>query len=225
MLTSKKAFKWFIFGLMIVFLFPTLLVPNKSQAFQCPRGYILVNGKCQPVQIPPNAELDFTGHGWVCMRGFQLLHSKCVPVVVPENAELDFTGHGWVCKRGFRLFNGKCIPVELPENAELDFTGHAWVCKRGYHLSEGKCKPVVVPPNAEIDFTGHNWVCRPGFKKVHNQCIPMTSEELKQQLKFYEQIQKKRIYIHDKCDAAYKRCISECEDVSLCVNESETLTP
>ncbi len=173
---------------MITFLFLTLLSPNQSEAFQCPRGYHLVDGKCQPVQVPPNAELDFTGHGWVC-------------------------------KRGFRLFNSKCVPVVVPENAELDFTGHGWVCKRGYYLSGGKCKPVVIPPNAELDFTGHNWVCRPGFKRVRNRCIQMTSEELKQQQqqmrKIYEQIQRKRIYVHGRCDAAYKRCISECEDIYI----------
>lgn len=208
-------FKRFSFGLITTFLFLTLLGPNQSEAFQCPRGYHLMNGKCQPVQIPPNAELDFSGHGWVCKRGYYLSWGKCKPVVIPPNAELDFTGHSWVCKRGFRFFNGKCIPVEIPENAELNFTGHAWVCKRGYYLSEGKCKPVVVPPNAELYFTGHNWMCQPGFKRVRNQCIPMTSEEIKQQRKIYEQIQKKRIYVHDKCDAAYKRCISECEDVSI----------
>ncbi|MFC1859746.1 hypothetical protein ACFL9U_17210 [Thermodesulfobacteriota bacterium] len=209
----------FIFGLMTTFLFLTLLTTNKSEAFQCPRGYHFVNGKCQPVQIPPNAELDFTGHGWVCKHGFRLFKGKCVPVVVPENAELDFTGHGWVCKRGYYMTGEKCKPVVIPPNADLDFTGHSWVCKRGYYLSEGKCKLVVVPQNAEINFTGHNWVCRSGFKNVGNQCIPMTSGEIEKQQqqtkKIYEQIQRRRIYVSDKCDAAYKRCVSECEDVSI----------
>ena len=123
------------------------------------------------------------------------------------------------CPRGFQLVDGKCVPVVIPPNAELNVYGNGWKCKRGFQLVDGKCVPVVIPPNAELNVYGNDWVCRPGFKKTANQCIPMTPEEQKQQQeqmrKIIEQIKRRRVAVNDRCDAAYNRCVNECESVSI----------
>ncbi len=122
------------------------------------------------VNLPTNAELDYTGHGWVCRSGYYQAGAECQPVQLPANAELDFMGHGWVCRRGYYQAGSECRGVQLPENAELDFMGHDWVCRRGYYQAGAECQPVRLPANAELDFMGHGWVCRRGYYQAGAEC-------------------------------------------------------
>jgi hypothetical protein len=123
------------------------------------------------------------------------------------------------CPRGFYYSNGKCLPVQIPENAQLNVYGNGWDCKRGFYKLGDKCLPVQIPENAELSPLGNGWQCRQGFKKVESKCVPMTAQELKEQQEkmkqILQQIQKKRVYVQNKCDAAYNRCVRECEGVSI----------
>ena len=91
------------------------------------------------MQIPENAQLDYTGHGWECRRGFARSGNSCVAVDVPENAQLDYTGHSWECRRGYSRLGRGCQAVLVPENAELDYTGHNWQCITAYKRVEAGC--------------------------------------------------------------------------------------
>jgi hypothetical protein len=63
------------------------------------------------VQVPANAYLDGTGHGWKCERGFrQQQASSCEPLVVPASAYIAYSGNDWACVDGFRRQGEACIP-------------------------------------------------------------------------------------------------------------------
>lgn len=83
------------------------------------------------VDMPPNAELDYTGKRWQCIRGYFQAGNECRRVEIPENAELDYTGHRWQCRRGFSQVGNRCEVVRLPENAELD-------CRRGVRSMQAR---------------------------------------------------------------------------------------
>src|SRR6266436_1806348 len=84
-------------------------------------GYYRFANTCQPVRLPENASLDFTGHNWVCDSGYYRFGNTCQPVRLPENASFDFTGHNWVCNKGYYQVGKMCQRTAIPENASTDF--------------------------------------------------------------------------------------------------------
>jgi hypothetical protein len=63
-----------------------------------------------PVEVPANAYLDSTGHGWKCERGFRPQGATCEPLVVPASAYIVYSGNDWTCVDGFRRQGAACIP-------------------------------------------------------------------------------------------------------------------
>lgn len=123
------------------------------------------------LDVPANAQLDYTGKKWKCSRGYKKVGNGCEKVILPSNAELDYTGSRWKCSRGYSKSGSKCTPVSIPKNAELDYTGSRWKCSRGYYKSGNQCLSVSIPPNAELDYTGSRWKCQRGYMKSGNSCI------------------------------------------------------
>ena len=111
---------------------PNAVVPQPQSESACLTGYRRQGTECVAVEIPANATLDFTGHGWMCQRGFQRQGQGCVALSVPQNASLTGAGNTWVCNSGFRRQGPGCVAIVVPEHASLDKTGHAWACDYGY---------------------------------------------------------------------------------------------
>ncbi|WP_460931280.1 hypothetical protein [Shinella zoogloeoides] len=95
------------------------------------------------VQIPANARLDYTGHGWVCDAGFAQRGQECVGVNVPANAELDYTGHNWKCKYGFRRAGNTCETFRVPQNAQIDYTGNNFACVLNFKRVGEQCQAMT----------------------------------------------------------------------------------
>ena len=122
---------------------PVVTVPPKIEGRNliCPRGYKLSSQDCERIELPDNAQLDYTGKAWECKRGFRQVGPGCVQVILPENAQLDYTGKAWECKRGFiSVGTTQCAPVVVPENAQLDYAGRNWECKRGFARVGSACE-------------------------------------------------------------------------------------
>jgi len=136
----------------------------------CPWGYRVTDGQCQPVPVPKHAFLDSSGRYWECERGYQRTENRCMPVKVPAHAFLNYSGHDWECERGYRCVEDRCVEIQLPAHAYLDFTGNDWTCERGYQHLEGQCVPIKLPAHAHLDYFGHDWECHPGFERVDNTC-------------------------------------------------------
>ena len=47
--------------------------------WKCDRGFKRVEERCEVIQVPEHAYLDFTGHDWVCDRGFKREGNRCSP--------------------------------------------------------------------------------------------------------------------------------------------------
>jgi hypothetical protein len=45
-----------------------------------------VDQACEPVEIPPNAQLNMRGDGWVCTEGFKRSGQECTPMTPEEHA-------------------------------------------------------------------------------------------------------------------------------------------
>lgn len=143
---------------------------NYGYGWKCKRGFKQVGAKCDPLVLPENSEIDWSGNAWVCKKGFVQRGASCVAVEIPQNAKLDWSGHGWECERGFKQIGSNCEQVSLPPNAKLDWSGHGWECERGYTQTSAGCTMVNIPANAQLDWSGHSWKCNSGYKQIGNGC-------------------------------------------------------
>ena len=83
----------------------------------CNRGFINIGDKCIVVKVPANAQLNYSGDGWMCKRGFINKGDKCLAVYIPAHAELNALGDDWVCGDGFEKAGDHCEEItsaELP---------------------------------------------------------------------------------------------------------------
>lgn len=176
---------------MLVFISATLLSggvgaqeghPPVSLSFlpmlygQCPWGYRLTEGQCQPIETPAHAFLDSGGQSWECERGYRRSKNRCLPVEVPTHAFLNLSGHDWECERGYERTENQCVEVNVPVHAYLDYFGDNWVCERGYKPVENQCIPIELPTYAHLDFTGNDWECDRGFERANDTCQPAWSQ-------------------------------------------------
>ncbi|MBK7135425.1 MAG: hypothetical protein IPH73_04105 [Rhodocyclales bacterium] len=115
------------------------VLPSVSQPLEVPSKQVNPATRSR-YSIPENAEVDYSGHGWMCRQGFRQVGGQCDPVLIPDNAMLDYSGHGWMCKKGFRQVGGQCDPVLIPDNAMLDYSGHGWMCKKGFRQVGGQLR-------------------------------------------------------------------------------------
>lgn len=142
----------------------------------CDPGYRERNGKCRPVEVPPNAYATNKsyGRGWECNRGYQLSGGACVRIEVPPNAYLDMTsGRRWRCERGYRVRAQECVAIAVPEHGYLSGNSYdsGWKCNRGYRAVDGDCVALQLPENAHIDYSGNDWTCNPPYRRRGDGCV------------------------------------------------------
>ena len=68
--------------------------------WKCDRGFKRVDDRCQEIQLPEHAFLEYQGNRWQCKRGYKRVNDRCQRVQVPEHAFLYATGNRWMCERG-----------------------------------------------------------------------------------------------------------------------------
>ena len=78
--------------------------------WKCDRGFKRVADRCEEIQVPEHAFLNYTGNDWSCERGYKRADGECRSLEVPELADLDFNGNDWVCDRGFKREGNRCSP-------------------------------------------------------------------------------------------------------------------
>ncbi len=78
--------------------------------WKCDRGFKRVTERCEEIQVPEHAFLEYTGNRWKCERGYKRVDDQCQGVQVPEHGFLNTWGDGWECERGFRHSGNRCAP-------------------------------------------------------------------------------------------------------------------
>ncbi len=80
--------------------------------WKCERGFKRVDDRCQELQLPGHAFLEYTGNRWMCERerGYKRVKEQCQVVQVLEHAFLESSGNRWMCDRGFKRVEDRCAP-------------------------------------------------------------------------------------------------------------------
>jgi len=73
-----------------------------------------------PIEVPPNAQLNSRGDGWICTYGFTRVGKACTQISVPRNAVLGPYGDVWVCLPGYVTYRGICLPEEGADRESLE---------------------------------------------------------------------------------------------------------
>jgi hypothetical protein len=72
------------------------------------------------IEIPPNAQLNGRGDGWVCSYGYRRTGKTCTEITVPRNATLGPYGDLWICLPGYFTYRGICLPEEGADRESLE---------------------------------------------------------------------------------------------------------
>ena len=83
---------------------------DSGDHWKCDRGFKRVDDRCEEIQVPERAFLNYTGKDWGCERGYKRAKEQCQRVEVPEHAFLSTSGDAWVCDRGFKREGNRCSP-------------------------------------------------------------------------------------------------------------------
>jgi enoyl-[acyl-carrier-protein] reductase (NADH) len=154
--------------------------------------------------IPENAHVS--GNIWYCDTGYKRVGNTCQKLNVPENARVS--GNVWYCDTGYKRVGNTCQKLNVPEDAHV--SGNVWYCDTGYKRVGNTCRKLNVPENAHI--SGNVWYCDTGYKRVRETCTEMTEQDKARQRLMLLTLETSS---GEGCDAAYHRCVNECEDVSV----------
>ncbi len=83
---------------------------DSGDHWKCDRGFKRVDDRCEEIQGPEHALLNYPGKDSKCERGYERADGECSSLEVPEHAYLDYTGNDWVCDRGFKREGNRCSP-------------------------------------------------------------------------------------------------------------------
>jgi hypothetical protein len=108
----------------------------------------------------------------------------------------------------FQLISLSAVAQAIPENAHV--SGNIWYCDTGYKRVGNTCQKLNVPENAHV--SGNVWYCDTGYKRVRETCTEMTEQDKARQRLMLLTLETSS---GEGCDAAYHRCVNECEDVSV----------
>jgi len=50
-----------------------------GSGWDCKRGFREVDDACEPLQLPENAHIDYSGNDWDCNRPNRRQQDRCVP--------------------------------------------------------------------------------------------------------------------------------------------------
>ncbi len=78
--------------------------------WRCERLFKRVADRCEEIQVPGHAFLEYAGNLWRCERGYKRVKEQCKMVQLPEHAFLEYTGTRWQCERGFQRSGDRCAP-------------------------------------------------------------------------------------------------------------------
>jgi hypothetical protein len=137
---------------------------------------------------------------------FQLISLSAVAQAIPENSHVS--GNVWYCDTGYKRVGNTCQELNVPEDAHV--SGNVWYCDTGYKRVGNTCQKLNVPENAHI--SGNVWYCDTGYKRVRETCTEMTEQDKARQRLMLLTLETSS---GEGCDAAYHRCVNECEDVSV----------
>lgn len=152
-------------------LVPINATPAYGDAWTCNPGFQKVNGRCQKVFLPRNAELISYASGWRCLPGYKRIGNRCEYYRVPTNATVNLWNSGWDCDYGYVNKDGYCQKVRVPRNGKLNSKGTDWVCQAGFYRSIGRCLPDNKPRNTQWSYIDQQWECQRGFFRSGNHCI------------------------------------------------------